>query len=84
MGNIYLYLFVKLSNSTIFIFQPLRNALNSMKVSTNLIPDHLTGSLSYSVSTYLKKLKHEAKARADRFMQLKKESENFTPAEIPR
>ena len=66
------------------VFQPLRNALNSMKVSTNLIPDHLTGSLSYSVSTYLKKLKHEAKARADRYLQQKKESDNFTPAEIPR
>ena len=55
-----------------------------MKVSANLIPDHLTGTLSYSVSSYLKKLKHEAKARADRYLQQKKEPETFPAAEIPR
>ena len=55
-----------------------------MKAPTNLIPDHMAGALSYSVSAYLKKLKHESKARADRYLQQQKEQDTFTPAEIPR
>ncbi|XP_066924176.1 integrator complex subunit 6-like [Clytia hemisphaerica] len=67
-----------------YYYDPLRHALNSMKAPTNLIPDHMAGALSYSVSTYLKKLKHESKARADRYLQQKKDQDNVPPAEIPR
>ena len=40
--------------------QPLRNALRLMGAPPNLIPDGYDGQLSYSIQTYLRKLKKQA------------------------
>jgi len=49
---------------------PLRNALRRMAAPNNLVPDHVDGSLSFSILTYLKKIKHQAKLEADRLINL--------------
>ena len=51
---------VKVSaNLCVFSLQPLRNALRRMAAPNNLVPDHIDGSLSFSILTYLKKIKHQ-------------------------
>ena len=58
-----------------------------MNAPNNLLADHLDGSLSYSVAAHMKKLKQEAKSKADRLSSLqlqKKESEAIPPPELPR
>ena len=42
------------------LLQPLRNALRLMGAPPNLIPDGYDGQLSYSIQTYLRKLKKQA------------------------
>jgi len=56
---------------------PLRNALRRMGAPSNLIPDHMDGSLSYTVVSYLKKVKQQAKNEAERLINL--HSQPFTP-----
>eukprot|EP00112_Aurelia_sp_Birch-Aquarium-sp1_P009912 Seg2145.2 transcript_id=Seg2145.2/GoldUCD/mRNA.D3Y31 product="Integrator complex subunit 6" protein_id=Seg2145.2/GoldUCD/D3Y31 len=41
-----------------------------MGAPSNLVPDHIDGSLSFSIITYLKKVKHQAKLEADRLISL--------------
>ena len=41
-----------------------------MGVPINLIPEHMDGSLSYSVVAYLKKIKQQAKNEAERLINL--------------
>lgn len=41
------------------LLQPLRNALRLMGAPPNLIPDGYDGQLSYSIQTYLRKLKKQ-------------------------
>ncbi|KAJ8310005.1 hypothetical protein KUTeg_011870 [Tegillarca granosa] len=48
-------------------WQPLRRALARMG-APNLVPDNMDNSLSYSVITYLKKLKNQAKIEMDRLV----------------
>jgi len=58
-----------------------------MNAPNNLLADHLDGSLSYSVAAHMKKLKQEAKSKADRLSGLqsqKKESETVPAHELPR
>lgn len=49
---------------------PLRNALRRMGAPPNLVPDHMDGAMSYSVVSYLKKIKHQAKLEAERLTTL--------------
>ena len=49
---------------------PLRNALRKMGAPNNLVPDHVDGSLSYSIINYLKKIKHQAKVEAERLINI--------------
>ncbi|KXJ25154.1 Integrator complex subunit 6-A [Exaiptasia diaphana] len=46
---------------------PLRNAFRKMGIPTSLVPDHLDGSLGYSVVNYLKSVKQQSKLEAKRF-----------------
>lgn len=41
-----------------------------MGAPPNLLPDHMDGSMSYSVVSYLKKVKHQAKLEAERLTNL--------------
>lgn len=45
---------------------PLRNALRRMGAPPNLMPDHMDGAMSYSVVSYLKKVRLQAKLDAER------------------
>lgn len=68
-----------------YYYVPLRNAFRRMKAPVTLIPDHFGHSLSYSVVTYLKKLKHQAKNEQGRLSGM--QSHNKDPeitSEIPR
>lgn len=59
---------------------PLRNALRRMGAPNNLIPDHIDGSMNYSVVSYLKKVKHQAKIEAERLANLHSQQQTM---EIP-
>ena len=51
-------------NDTGSVFpQSLRNAFRRMGAPNNLIPDHIDGSLSFSIITYLKNVKHQVSNR---------------------
>ena len=50
-----------------FPFQPLRRALARLG-APNLVPDQLDNCLSYSVVSYLKKLKNQAKVEYERIV----------------
>eukprot|EP00794_Sanderia_malayensis_P011193 gene11193-12367_t len=65
---------------------PLRNALRRMGAPANLVPDHIDGSLSFSVITYLKKVKHQAKIEADRLINMvgKKQSRDALNRSLPQ
>lgn len=58
---------MKLDQRHLNCLQPLRRALTRMG-APNLVPDNMDNSLSYSVITYLKKLKNQAKMEMDRLI----------------
>lgn len=51
-----------------------------MGAPNNLIPDHIDGSMNYSVVSYLKKVKHQAKIEAERLANLHSQQQTM---EIP-
>lgn len=61
---------------------PLRNALRRMGAPQNLIPDHMDGAMSYSVVSYLKKVKHQAKLEAERLTNLHSNPHPIEPPKI--
>ena len=52
------------------IVQPLRSAFRRMGIPPTFVPDHLDGSLSYTVQNYLKKVKQQGKIEAERLVNL--------------
>jgi len=61
---------------------PLRRALSRMgagNLATNLIPEAMDNSLSYSVLNYLKRLKNQAKIEYDRIVSLTPHKGKFGP-----
>ncbi|EDO29882.1 predicted protein, partial [Nematostella vectensis] len=49
---------------------PLRNAFKRMGLPISLIPDHIDGSLSFTILNYLKKIKQQGKIEAERMVVL--------------
>eukprot|EP01105_Mastigella_eilhardi_P018080 TRINITY_DN4177_c0_g2_i2.p1 TRINITY_DN4177_c0_g2~~TRINITY_DN4177_c0_g2_i2.p1 ORF type:complete len:703 (-),score=137.21 TRINITY_DN4177_c0_g2_i2:641-2548(-) len=58
----------------------MKNALKRFGAPT-VVPDHLDGTLNYSLSSYLKSLKHKSKVETDRAQSLRKQAkEGSMPA----
>lgn len=51
----------------LYYASPLRKALSRIGIN-NLVPDHMENCLSYSVVSYLKKLKNQAKSEYERLV----------------
>lgn len=60
--------------------QPLRQALRLMGTAAQLVPDSFDGQMSYSVVSYLRKLKKQAKAESERIVAAISRNRGSEPA----
>ncbi|XP_062521913.1 integrator complex subunit 6-like [Corticium candelabrum] len=54
----------------VYYVQPLRNALRVMGAPSGIVPDNIPSGLSLEVSTYLKRMKKQAKADSDKLLMV--------------
>eukprot|EP01113_Clastostelium_recurvatum_P003584 TRINITY_DN11566_c0_g1_i1.p1 TRINITY_DN11566_c0_g1~~TRINITY_DN11566_c0_g1_i1.p1 ORF type:complete len:611 (+),score=160.55 TRINITY_DN11566_c0_g1_i1:850-2682(+) len=68
-----------------YYIAPLRNALKRFGVTAPLVPDHIDGGLSHTVTTYLKKIKQQAKIENDRIAQQQQQqkTKEASPLQAP-